>query len=108
VDDEPAIVEVLCLLLEDEGFEVIGETNPVEAVHTIRREQPSLILTDVMMPGMTGYELASLASSIDPNVQVVFMSAVVESWANRGHPFLAKPFDLAQVIDLVEDHMRAS
>src|SRR5687767_5442030 len=78
VDDEAPIVDVLCMLLEDEGFTVSGETDPVRAVHVIREARPCLMLTDVMMPGMSGYELASLAREIEPDMQVVFMSAVVE------------------------------
>jgi CheY-like chemotaxis protein len=107
VDDEAPIVDVLCMLLEDEGFLVIGETDPMHAVHVIRHERPSLMLTDVMMPGMSGYELASLAASIEPDMQVVFMSAVMER-ADPGRPFLAKPFDLGHVIDLVGAQLRAS
>lgn len=107
VDDEAPIVDVLCMLLEDEGFAVIGETDPLRAVHVIRHEHPCLMLTDVMMPGMSGYELASLASSIEPGMQVVFMSAVVER-AHQGRPFLAKPFDLGQVIDMVDTQLRVS
>jgi CheY-like chemotaxis protein len=107
VDDEAPIVDVLCMLLEDEGFTVIGETDPVRAVHVIREARPSLMLTDVMMPGMSGYELASLAREIEPDMQVVFMSAVVEK-AHHGRPFIAKPFDLGQVIDMVDDQLRVS
>ncbi len=89
VDDEASIVEVLCMLLEDEGFVVIGETDPARAVRAIRREHPDLLLTDVMMPGMSGYELASVATSIDPEIQVVYMSAVVEPRETSSGPFLA-------------------
>jgi two-component system, OmpR family, response regulator VanR len=107
VDDEAPIVDVLCMLLEDEGYSVIGETDPVRAVHVIRQEHPCLMLTDVMMPGMSGYELASLAREIEPGMQVVFMSAVVEK-AHHGRPFIAKPFDLGQIIDMIEDQLRVS
>lgn len=108
VDDERPIVELLCMLLEDEGFRVTGETSGAEAVRRIRDESPDVIITDVMMPGMTGYELASLATSIDPNVRVVFMSAVVNPPSKLGHPFLPKPFDLTSVIDLVDQQLQAS
>ncbi len=107
VDDEASIVDVLCMLLEDEGFTVIGVTDPLRAVHVIRRHRPSLLLTDVMMPGMSGYELASMAESIEPDMQIVFMSAVVEK-AHHDRPFIAKPFDLGQVMDVVDDQLRAS
>ncbi len=107
VDDEASIVNVLCMLLEDEGFAVIGETDPLRAAHVIRRHQPRLLLTDVMMPGMSGYELAALAESIEPDMPVVFMSAVVDR-GRPGRPFIAKPFDLGQVMDVVDDQLRAS
>lgn len=107
VDDEASIVSVLCLLLEDEGFTVIGVSDPRQAIPVIRRHRPSLLLTDVMMPGMSGYELASLAESIEPGMQVVFMSAVIEK-SRHDRPFIAKPFDLGRVIDVVDNQLRAS
>lgn len=107
VDDEESIVSVLCMLLEDEGFAVIGETDPLRAAHAIRQYRPCLLLTDVMMPGMSGYELAALAESIEPDMRVVFMSAVVDR-GRRGRPFIAKPFDLGEVVDVVDDELRAS
>lgn len=107
VDDEASIVAVLCMLLEDEGFAAIGETDPLKAAHAIRSYHPCLLLTDIMMPGMSGYELAALAEAIEPDMHVVFMSAVVDN-GRRGRPFIAKPFDLGQVMDVVDDALRAS
>jgi CheY-like chemotaxis protein len=108
VDDEKPIVEMLRLLLEDEGFTVSGETSPAAALRTVRHAQPDLIITDVMMPGMTGYELARAAATIAPEVRVVFMSAVVDSGQSGRHPFLEKPFDLGTVIDTVEAELKVS
>lgn len=107
VDDEQPIVDMLCLLLEDEGFRVSGETSAAAALQIVRQQQPDLILTDVMMPGMTGYELAQAATRIVPSMPVVFMSAVVDSRAIGSHPFLAKPFDLGEVIDTIEQQLQA-
>lgn len=108
VDDEYPIVELLCMVLEDEGFRVTGKTSGSEAVKSIQADRPDIILTDVMMPGMTGYELARVAASIDPDIRVVFMSAVVDPPESIGQPFLPKPFDLSAVIDVVDEQLQAS
>lgn len=105
VDDEEAIVELLCLLLEEEGLQVQGETDTVRAVSAIQRERPDLVITDLMMPKMTGVELAARASRIDPRIRVVYMSAVTEPPDGDDHEFLQKPFDVEFVVDTVFEQL---
>ncbi len=107
VDDERPIVDLLCMLLEDEGFDVTGETAGQDALEMLHCEHPDVIITDVMMPGMTGYELARAAKEIDPDVRVVIMSAVTEPPGHLRYPFLSKPFDLSEVVDVVDAQLRA-
>jgi CheY-like chemotaxis protein len=108
VDDEASIVDILCLLLEDEGFEVWGATTGVEALRAVRHQHPDLIITDLMMPGMDGYELSRLARAVDPDVHIVMMSAVIDAGRARTFPFLPKPFDLSTVVEVVKERLQVS
>ncbi|MDQ4045441.1 MAG: response regulator [Chloroflexota bacterium] len=108
VDDESGIVELLCMLLEEEGFDVVGATSGHGAAEMIRNVRPDLVITDVMMPGMTGYDLADLAAGVHPEIRVVLMSAAVDPPANTEFPFVSKPFDLGRVVDVIEETLRAS
>jgi CheY-like chemotaxis protein len=108
VDDEGPIVELLSMLLEDEGFRVTGHTSAPDAVATIRKDHPDLVVTDVMMPVMTGYELARKARSIDPGIRVVVMSAVIDASPKGRFPFVAKPFDLGKLLTVIDDELQVS
>ena len=57
VDDDPAISEMLTLVLQSEGFETVAITDGAEAVAAAEREQPDLILLDLMLPGMNGIDI---------------------------------------------------
>ena len=57
VDDDPAISEMLSIVLEAEGFDTVAVTDGAEAVGTFEREQPDLILLDLMLPGMNGIDI---------------------------------------------------
>ncbi|HEV2127855.1 MAG TPA: response regulator [Thermomicrobiales bacterium] len=107
VDDEPGIVDLLCMLLEEEGFEAAGVTSGYGAAEMIRSERPDLMLTDVMMPGMTGYDLAELAAGVHPQMRVVLMSAAVDPPSKSRFPFVSKPFDLGNVVHVIDETLRA-
>jgi CheY-like chemotaxis protein len=108
VDDEPHIATVLRHLLEDEGYRVEVARNGDEALESIRREPPDLVLSDVMMPGLDGWGLARALRS-DPAlraVPVVLMSAgTAKEGADRLYAaFVRKPFDLDEILQLVEEY----
>lgn len=106
VDDDEPIVEVLCLLLEDEGFRATGETSALGAIRSIRKDPPDVIITDVMMPGMSGLELARRALAIEPDTSILMMSAVVHHQARAHYPMIQKPFDFSTVVELVERQLQ--
>jgi len=59
VDDEPNIARTTALILCSQGFDSRGFTEPLMALEAARREAPNLLLSDVIMPSLNGYELAS-------------------------------------------------
>jgi CheY-like chemotaxis protein len=105
VEDEPQVRELIRLVLVRAGHEVVAVAGPHVALAALNRQPAiSLMLVDVVMPEMDGYDLAAEARKISPGVHVVFMSAFARD-ANRhpkGDGFLAKPFTVESLTGIVE------
>lgn len=74
VDDDPHLLELLKLYLEDSGFEVTTTTQPTEALKIFEQVKPDLVLTDLHMPTMSGIELLSSLKDTSPDTPVVILS----------------------------------
>jgi two-component system response regulator MprA len=106
VDDDPDILQTLALCLSTEGYGVVMAANGQEALDVLRREKPAVILLDLMMPIMDGWQFIS---EIDQRgwrkAPILILSAdrAVQGHANRLHAdaFLAKPFDLEELLGKV-------
>ena len=72
VDDEPDITTVLKMTLEDAGFETESFNDPVLALDNFRKGSYSLLLLDINMPKMNGFELYTKIKKIDNKVRVCF------------------------------------
>lgn len=114
VDDVPTNRIILKAKLTQAYFEVIATDDAMSAVELIRKEQPDLVLLDVMMPGKSGYELCSELKS-DPELAhlPVIMITALESSQERirgleagADDFLTKPFDDRTLIARVRNLMR--
>jgi DNA-binding response OmpR family regulator len=108
-EDEPDIRELVTFMLRFAGHEVLSASNGEDAVHTASREIPDLVLMDVRMPRMTGYDACRLMRT-DPglrDVPVVFLSAKgqeseIQSGLDAGaEEYLLKPFSPAELTDRV-------
>src|SRR5690348_13911065 len=75
VDDEPAIVDSLQKILERESLRVLTAGSGGEALDILRREPISVMLTDLMMPGMSGMDLLRASKSVAPETETVLMTA---------------------------------
>ncbi len=104
VDDEIQVLSFVTELLGAQGYAVVSTWDPDEAVRLARAQTGPihLLLTDLVMPVMTGQELAAEIRVIHPDMKVLFMSAysieTAEDYKVRlapGEPFLAKPFSIA-------------
>ena len=104
VDDEPAIVDLLAQFLEDEGYRVESASDGEMALARVRELHPALVIADVMMPKMNGFELVDELSDGQVDVPVILMSAAVVS-RRDDVAFIAKPFDLGELLDLVTSHL---
>lgn len=101
-DDDHNIVSLLADLLEDEGYRVLCASNGHQALRLCRDHDPSLLITDVMMPGMNGWELISrLQQTCEDQPPVIVMSAVRQTLPVSGVAFVPKPFDLDDMLDRV-------
>jgi signal transduction histidine kinase len=105
VEDEPQVRELIRLVLVRAGHETVAVPGPHAALAALNRQPAiSLMLVDVVMPEMDGYDLAAEARKISPGIRVVFMSAFAHDTTR--HPnadgFLAKPFTVESLTGIVE------
>jgi CheY-like chemotaxis protein len=102
VEDEDPVREVNTLLLESLGYRVLQVSDAEEALKLGQNKQVKidLLFTDVMMPGMSGRELAEAFRSLHPNIKILFQSGytddivVSEGVLQTEVPFLQKPFSI--------------
>jgi two-component system, cell cycle sensor histidine kinase and response regulator CckA len=106
VEDEPQVRELIRLVLVRAGHEVVAVPGPHAALASLNRQPAiSLMLVDVVMPEMDGYDLVAEARKISPAIHVVFMSAFARDTTRHpnGDDFLAKPFTVESLTGIVEN-----
>lgn len=106
VDDVMSNVLLLKVLLTNEKFNIVTATNGTQALEQVRAEQPDLVLLDVMMPDMSGFEVAQQLKS-DPDtceIPIIFLTAlnstadIVKGFQVGGNDFISKPFNKEELI----------
>jgi two-component system, OmpR family, response regulator VicR len=111
VDDDPDILNVLELYLEKEGFEIISASEGNEAVALIDRSNPDLIILDIMMPGLDGYETCQ-AIREKTNAPILFLSAKEDDIDKilglrlGGDDYITKPFSPGVLVARIKAHLR--
>lgn len=110
VEDDGLMRELMVEVLETEGFAAEGAEGPVKAIERVRSGQPpDLVITDVVMPVMSGFALAKALEEVAPGIRVLFMSGYTDQvLADRGElteddPFIRKPFGNDRLIEKVHE-----
>ncbi len=101
VDDEPMVLDVIAQMLEELGCEVVMTTDPRLALDLLAGdERLEILITDINMPEMSGYELAEKAQRARKNLGVIVLSG--RETEPHGFPMIRKPFlqeDLARTME---------
>lgn len=114
VDDTPANLQVLAGMLKDRGYRVRPVPSGKLALMAARRDPPDLILLDINMPEMNGYEVCEQLKADDGlrGVPIIFISALTEqidkvkAFALGGVDYLTKPFQMEELHARVETHLK--
>lgn len=111
VDDDPAISEMLTIVLESEGFEPVPVVDGTEAVPAFRKHQPDLVLLDLMLPGMNGVDICK-AIRTESSVPIVMLTAktdtvdVVLGLESGADDYITKPFKPKELVARIRARLR--
>ena len=111
VDDEERIVRMIRLNLEHDGFTVIEANNGMQAINQIREKLPNLVILDVMMPGIDGYETLSLIRETS-QVPVIMLTAKSEEEDRiyglelGADDYIMKPFSPRELVSRIKAVLR--
>ncbi len=105
VDDENDIREAVVELLAEEGYEVHGAGDGAEALRKARAFHPSVVLLDLMMPGMSGWDFCAERKG-DPELQqipVIVLSALGSVPGIDAAGYLQKPFEVSDLLTAIRE-----
>jgi two-component system, OmpR family, KDP operon response regulator KdpE len=113
IDDEETTLQLLTLLLERRGFEVIKALSAEDGLRKAYRHQPDLVLLDIMMPDMDGWEVCKRLREMS-DVPIIFLTAraegkdVVRGLEMGADDYVTKPYDNDELVARVRAHLRRS
>ena len=111
IEDEPEMIELIQLILNRRGFEVLGAPGGREGLRMVRELHPDLVLLDLMMPDMDGWEVYQQmkAEESTHNIPVIIVTAKAQNIDKvlglhiaKVDDYIAKPFGPQELIDSVE------
>lgn len=111
VDDEFIIASTLATILQRNGFDAVSFTDPLEALSAAETQAPDLLITDVVMPGMSGIDLAIAVKKLSPQCKVLLFSGqaatanLLQEARTNGHDFelLSKPIHPTDLLKKIKN-----
>lgn len=114
VEDDKALRELFCSVLEDNGFRTLEANDGVEALRVMEDQYVDLIISDIMMPNMDGYELTRQVRLTDANLPILMITARNDSFYKREgfqsgtDDYMVKPIDVNEMVWRVRALLRRS
>ena len=108
VDDMKEIREILSSFLEEDGYVIYTAENGKKALELIKEKEIDMVLTDVRMPEMNGYDLTKIIKKMNPKIGIIIMTAYTSIYTEGdirkigADDFISKPFNLTDVSEKVE------
>jgi CheY-like chemotaxis protein len=111
IEDEPGVIELIRLILERRGLTVVGAGNGADGLDAIRQSRPALVLLDLMLPGMDGWEIyrRMKADDVMKRIPVIIVTAkaegideVLAKQVAKVDDYIKKPFSLQELLQSVE------
>jgi two-component system OmpR family response regulator len=112
VDDEPNIVDVISMALRFEGFAVDSAATGADAIAAVAANKPAVIVLDVMLPDIDGFEVARRMAGARTGVPIIFLTArdatedVVHGLTLGGDDYMTKPFSLEELVARIRTVLR--
>jgi two-component system OmpR family response regulator len=112
VDDEPNIVDVIAMALRYQGFEVAAAGTGTDALAQVRTFRPHLMVLDVMLPDMEGFDVAQRLGSQRADVPIIFLTArdstedKIRGLTTGGDDYVTKPFSLEELVARIRTILR--
>jgi two-component system response regulator AtoC len=115
VDDEPIIRDSLRDWLNDEGYEILTAENATKGLEILEFENPVISIVDLVMPGIDGIEFLRRAKEIQPDIEVIVMTAyasiatAISAIKEGAYDYIEKPFSLERItllLDKLVDHRK--
>ncbi len=116
VDDNPRNIQVLGTILKHEGYQIIIAQNGCQAIKAVKKAPPDLILLDIMMPQMDGFETCKKLkqNAISKEIPIIFLTAkadtedIVKGFELGAVDYITKPFNSVELLSRVKTHMELS